>query len=114
MMESVNEFLKNFRERLSSPFFFSLIVSWILLNWRVTVALLWYNSELYPNEGDLIAFIESNTSFLNSLGYPLLGALLYVGLIKNLVSAFVAASSRWGGDWNLRILKKSNIPMSKF
>jgi hypothetical protein len=59
MMENINEFIKNFRKRLSSPFFFSFIVSWVLANWKVTIALLWYNSDLYPKEGDLIKFIES-------------------------------------------------------
>src|SRR5690349_12089557 len=114
MVESINEFIKNFRERLSSPFFFSFIVSWVSFNWKVTVALLWYNSKLYPNEGDLIKFIETNTSNDQSVWLPLLGAVLYTGVIRNLVSAFVAFGSKWGGDLNLNILKGSKVPMSKF
>lgn len=114
MVESINEFLKNFRERLSSPFFFSFIISWVTINWKVTIALLWYNSNLYPREGDLIRFIECNTSDWQSIYFPLLCAALYTGLVKNLVSAFVAFGVKWGGDWNLNISKGSKIPMSKF
>lgn len=114
MMENISEFIKNFRERLASPFFFSFIVAWIFLNWKVTVALLWYNSDLYPKNGDLISYIESNTSNWSSIIFPLLSAILYTGFLKNLVAAFVTWASRWGGNLNLNISKESKVPMSKF
>lgn len=108
------KFIKNFVERLASPFFFSFVFAWIGFNREVTVALLWYNSDLYPLKGDLIDFINSNTDNYKSLFFPFFSAALYVGLFKNLVSAFVTASTKWGGNWNLKITKDSNVPMSKF
>jgi hypothetical protein len=114
MMENVNEFIKNFRERLASPFFFSFLLAWILINWKVTIALLWYSPNFYSSKGELIDYIASNTSNWQSIGLPVISAVLYTGLLRNLISAFVAFTSRWGGNWNLSILKGSRIPMKKF
>lgn len=113
-MEHLSEFVKNLRERLASPFFFSFIVSWILFNWKITVALLWYNPTLYPNEGDLIRFVESNTSNWQSIWFPLIGAFVYTGLFRNLISALVEFTMKWGGDLNLKISKGSKVSMEKF
>lgn len=113
-MESINEFIKNFRERLSSPFFFSFIVSWLFINWKITVALLWYNPDHYPNRGDLINFIQNNTSNWHSIWLPLFGAIVYTGLLRNAASAIVTFSGKWGGKLNLFLSKGSKVPISKF
>lgn len=115
MIENIKDVVKNFRERLASPFFFSFIVTWLLFNWKVTVALLWYNAELFSRKNsDLISFIESKTSNWQSIWIPLISATLYTGLIRNLISAFITWSSRWGSNWNLEIGKNSKVSMEKF
>ncbi|MFZ5999841.1 MAG: hypothetical protein ACOYW3_04980 [Bacteroidota bacterium] len=112
--EGLNDFVKGIKERLSSPFFFSFVLAWIFFNWRITIALLWYNSDLYATKDSLIEFIETNTSNTQSIFLPLLSAILYTGLFRNLVSALVAFTTKWGEDWNLNILKDSKVPMNKF
>lgn len=114
MIESINDVLKNIRERFASPFFFSFVVTWIIFNWKVTIELLWYNPALYPNQGDLIRFIESNTSNWQSIGIPLISALVYTTLGRIGISAITELSGKIGEDLNLSITKKGKVPMEKF
>jgi hypothetical protein len=62
----------------------------------------------------LIGFIDSNTSTWQSVWLPLIGAFVYTGLFRNLISALVEFTVRWGGDLNLKISKGSKVPMDKF
>jgi hypothetical protein len=114
MIESINDVLKNIRERFASPFFFSFIIAWVYYNWKVTVALIWYNPDLYPDEGDLICFIERNTSNQQSFWIPLGYAILYTAFIRIGISAITELSGKLGEDLNLSITKKGKVPMEKF
>ena len=109
--------LKNIKERLASPLFFSFILSWIIFNWEVTVALLWYDPEPKSlGHESLIKYIRDNTNKEFSFIIPICFAIGYTLLnpiIKNLISAFRTWNSKWGGDWNLRILKGSKVPIDK-
>jgi hypothetical protein len=117
-MERIQQAFDNLKERLNNPLVFSFIISWIFLNWKVTVALLWYDS---PNNGNghikLVNFIVENTSILNSIVIPLFYSLLYTlfsPIIKNCIVAFQNWNFTWGNNWNLRILNESNIPIKKY
>lgn len=112
------DFLSNIKERISSPLLFSFLISWIVYNWRVTIALLWYDPSPGVSEHlSLIKFIENETVCWKSVGVPIIFALLYTILspiIKNLTSAFKTWNSKWGEQWNLDILKASNVSMDKY
>lgn len=114
MGDSINEILKNIRERFASPFFFSFLISWIIWNWKVTVALLWYNPELYPKQGDLATYISYHTSLGTSLVWPLVSAILYTTLFRVIISGLTELTTKWSENLNLRISKKSNVPIEKF
>jgi hypothetical protein len=108
-----SELFKSIKERLANPLFFSFIASWIFVNWEVSVALLWYDSKLYPKQGDLISFINNHTSNCKSVGVPILLAVGYtvaMPFIKN----FVNALQTFGGNFYLWLSKESKISMSKF
>jgi hypothetical protein len=108
-----SELFKTIKERLANPLFFSFLVSWIFINWEVTVSLLWYNSELYPKRGDLIKYIDDHTSNGKSVVAPILFAILYtiaMPFIKNGINALQTA----GGNMYLWLSKGSKIPMAKF
>jgi hypothetical protein len=110
--------LSNFRERLSSPLIFSFLLSWLLFNWKVTVALLWYDpAPKSLGHLSLINFIEKETSDLRSITLPICFAVAYTLLspvINNLISAFKTWNSKWGGNWNLDILNGSKVPIDKY
>ena len=75
------EWLKNivtpFSERVKSPFYSSLIVAWLVFNWRIVVALFFYD-ELVNNQ-DKISYIMGLLNEIRiSIIYPLVSAAIYL------------------------------------
>jgi hypothetical protein len=97
---------------------FSFLLSWLVFNWQIVLALLWYNTETIAGEGyTLLEFVRENTNWQNSFWLPLLFAIVYTlaaPVVKNLINAFNAWNSKWGENWNLRISKGAKVPMEKF
>ncbi|OOG19145.1 hypothetical protein BWD42_04125 [Sphingobacterium sp. CZ-UAM] len=74
----MNDILKSINLRLRNPFILSFSISWIFLNWRIVVGLLWYNSTTieklgYKNYYDLINANLDAASFQ----IPLFVAMMY-------------------------------------
>ena len=117
-MEKLSSLLNNIKERLSSPLIFSFIVSWIFINWKISVALLWYDPpKLSMGHLSLIDYISSQTNTYKSFYLPIAFALLYTfcsPLVKNLINAFYTLTSKWGENWNLRISKGGKVPFEKY
>lgn len=107
------------RERFSNPLLFSFASAWLFVNWRVVVALLWYDPGQVHREGfeSVFAFIEVQLNINSTLWWPLGFAGGYVVLfpiIKNLIHAFSSWTQKWGEEWNLRILNGSQISIDKY
>lgn len=117
-MERVKTFVDSIRDRLNNPLIFSFIVSWILFNWKITIALFWDNpTSSAQGHFSLINHIESNSSLWNSLLGPLISAALYTivsPVVKNLITAFQNWNFSWGENWNIHILKRSKVEMEKY
>jgi hypothetical protein len=80
-MDKVNSFLDNIKERLTNPLFFSFLIAWILYNWDVTLALLWYDPpKTDKGHYDLIKYVSGHTSWWLSIWKPLLSAIAYTVL----------------------------------
>jgi hypothetical protein len=112
------DILSSIKERLSSPLFFSFVISWLVINWKITIALFWNDPE-HKSLGhlSLISFIESQTSYWSTIILPFILALAYTfgnPLVKNVISAFRTWTSKWGEAWNLSILKGSKVPIEKY
>jgi hypothetical protein len=118
-MEKLNEILNNIKERFTNPFLFSFICSWLIFNWQIIVALLWYDTTQIEREGypSIYAFIRAKSDIPYSVSYPLFFALGYtfaMPIIKNLILAFNSWSSKWGTEWNFKILKNGKISITKY
>jgi hypothetical protein len=117
-MDKIDQFFQQLKERFSNPLFFSFLLSWVFFNWRVTVALVWYDPPKYSNGYiSLIDFISKSTNSADSFWYPMTFALIYTfagPVVGNIVSAFKSWNSKWGEEWNLKILKGSKIPIDKY
>ncbi|HMJ68169.1 MAG TPA: hypothetical protein VK508_04715 [Cyclobacteriaceae bacterium] len=118
-MDKISDILRNAKDRLSSPLFFSFLLSWIICNWRVTVALLWYDPEQIAKDGSksIFDFIYNNTYPLESFWYPLSMAILYTlfnPLIRIGIKLFYAWINVWTQNRELSILKEGSIPTKKF
>lgn len=117
-MEKLSEILSNLKDRFSSPLIFSFLVSWLVINWKIPIALLWHNSDgIQGVQVDLINYLSGLTDFCHSIVIPLIFALGYTFLgpiIHNGISAFNTWNERWGNSVNLSISKGSKVPFSKY
>lgn len=118
-MEKVNDIFNNLKDRFSNPLIFSFVCSWLVINWRITIALLWYDAKQFENGGKttVFDFISSKINSDDSLWHPLFFALCYtflIPIIKNLIKAFYSWSNKWGDNWNLKILDGGNISINKY
>lgn len=118
-MEKIPKILNNVKERISNPLIFSFICSWLVINWEITVSLLWYDSRQINNEGckSIFAFIQDKLNRNNSLLYPVLFAIGYTFLmpiVKNLIRAFYSWAANWGEKLNLWFSKGGKVAIEKY
>jgi hypothetical protein len=119
MIDKFEEILSNLKERLTSPLISSFIIAWLIFNWRIVIGLFWHESEElnilgYTNYFDLIT---SSIQFDRSIFNPLFFALGYTfvyPILKNLINAFLTWTTRWGDNWNLRLMKNGSIPVDRY
>lgn len=101
MENSLSNIFKDLKGRISSPFFFSFLLSWLVFNWQIIIALLFYkhNEVLLDGYSSYINLIKENSYHGNSFWYPLLAALSYTliyPIIKNGFDAFRTWVKTWG------------------
>ncbi len=118
-MEKINDILNNIKDRLSNPLIFSFVCSWLVINWQITVALIWYDPKQIANEKciSIFDFINDKLNIIDYLVWPLVMALLYtfaMPIIKNGIKAFYSWTSKWGENWNLKILNEGKISIDKY
>jgi hypothetical protein len=118
-MEKITEFFKEFKNRVTNPLFFSFIISWVIINWKVTVGILLYNSKnigllQYKNYYDLILDNCSGQNyFWKPLGYAALYTFLFPPL-RLIIVSFLSLFKKWTNNLNLRIMGNANVPMNRF
>lgn len=111
MEEKIKDIFSNIKDRISNPLIFSYIVSWLLYNWEITVALLWYDKTQFVAEGcrSVFEFIQDrlDTKWYSTI-VPLAFALLYtfgMPYIKELVDFFNKKAVFFGKKWKAEFLK---------
>jgi hypothetical protein len=76
----LKDVFSNVKDRLSNPLIFSFIISWLIYNWEITVALLWYDKFQIQAEGckSIFEFIQNklDNKFWSTI-LPLIVALIY-------------------------------------
>lgn len=118
-MNKFRDFLVQVYDRVSSPLISSFIISWIIVNWRITIGLLFYDMEQLAVDGytsyqDLII---KNSSIYTQLCIPLTAALGYTFVypfIRNVILSFLSWTRGWGSTWQLKASKGSKVPMERF
>jgi len=114
-----NDIYTGIKERLSSPLFISFIISWLIINWEITIALFWYDNEQISKTGspNLYHFISCHFNTWDILYKPLISALIYTFLspiVKNIINLFYAWTSKWGDSWVIKISKGGKVSMEKY
>lgn len=118
-MDKISEVFDSIKERVSNPLIFSFIFSWLIFNWRIPVALFWFDEKQISANGcsSIFEFIEDEWKRNGYFWTPFFLALAYTfgfPIFKNLVSAFQTWIEKWGEDWNLKISKNSKISLEKY
>ena len=118
-MNKIKDVFDNIKDRFTNPLIFSFISSWLIINWPITVSLLWYDTRQIDKTGynSIFEFISHKITFEESLRNPLcfaLGYTLIMPIIKNLIRAFYSWAGKWGENWNLRILDEGKISINKY
>jgi hypothetical protein len=118
-MEKLKDVLDNIRDRFSNPLIFSFLISWLIFNWEITVALLWYDSSQLQSKGfnSIFDFISCKLNKDCSIFFPILFSVFYTGfspIVKNVIRAFYSWTQKWGENWNLKIVKGGNISIDKY
>lgn len=118
-MEKLKDIFNNIKDRFSNPLIFSFICSWLVINWPITIALVWYDSAEIQKTGcsSIFEFISDQLKKEGSFSKPIGFALAYTLLmptIKNLIRALYSWTAKWGDNWNLEISKGVKIPFEKY
>lgn len=118
-MDKISDFSKELRERISSPFFFSFIVAWLIFNWKLWVGLFFYSNAELKVDGynSYIDFVSKNLTGINTIWKPASVALAYTFIFpffRNCIIAFHSWIKAWGNSWSLSLSKTSKISISKY
>ncbi|WDF54160.1 hypothetical protein [Mucilaginibacter sp. KACC 22063] len=118
-MDKVSDLFKELKDRLASPFFGSFIISWLAINWRIVIVLIFYKqSDLkLDHYHSYLEFIKFNSGIWRTLWEPILFALAYTFIypfFKNFILAATAWFKQWGGTWSLKLSKRGVVPTIKY
>jgi hypothetical protein len=116
LRERVEDVIKNAKDRLTNPFFFSFIISWVIWNWEVTIALIWYDIQQIKAAGysNIFDFIRCQTY---SFWLPVICAIGYTVLapfFRNGLSVLHAWVNSKGNDYVFKFTKQSTVPVEMY
>ena len=118
-METIKDFFEDVRNRLTNPFISSFIIAWMVSNWQITIAILYYNDEdnRITNSLSLIDFISQHLFIANMIIYPLLAAVIYTfGFphFRAYIQRFQAGINTTNDDKILNITKEGHMPVTRY
>ncbi len=118
-MDKIKEIWDSLKDRFTNPLIFSFLCAWMFCNWRILVALFWYDSIQIEKEGfeTIYQFINTTLNWTNGFWWPLLVSFIYTFIIpflKVIISAFYTKLSSWSENWNLSIIKNGQISIGKY
>lgn len=113
------EIRRELNERLSSPFFFSFIISWCVFNWKIIIGLLFYDlPELYfDGYNSYIDLIYNNLHISTSICWPVASALLYTfvyPLLRNGIYVFNTYVDQKAENYNIKARKDGSVSINKY
>jgi hypothetical protein len=118
-MDQIKDVWQSLKERFSSPYWGAVIIAWVIFNYDIVIALIWYDKDIWLNSSSatVIIYIQNKLSWDRSLLYPTLSGIFYTLLMpitKNLIQAYIAWSRKWGGNWVFKISDESSVSLGKY
>lgn len=108
-METISNFATSLRDRTRSPFYGAFILAWLITNWRIVVAVFFFEQEDLSGN-NLVDFIEQNyINVWNCLLWPLLyGVIVYIVIIP-----WVDYFAMWYTEWVRQEKKKRKLKVQE-
>lgn len=108
-MESLSNIYSEIKSRLTSPFFGSFIISWLIFNWPIVIVLIFYSQKQLrlEHQTNYIGYIKSQYSWQNCFLWPLISTSIYIlgyPYVKNWISVYIEKRKIQG---EAKILKMS-------
>ena len=118
-MDKIQDFLKELRARFSSPFFSSFVLAWLIINWKIPIALLFYKLPEWQKEehSTYISMIQQSVTSYKGIIAPLIAAVCYTliaPILKNSIRALHAYLDTKGTNWSLTASKSGNISIDRY
>lgn len=118
-MDKLSEFFKELKDRFSNPLFFSFVIGWLAINWKIVTGLFFYSQSQLNQDGYSSYFdlILKTSNWKTTFVFPLAIALVYTFLfpiIRNWIGMFNAWNQKWGTEKTLNISKDGKISVSKY
>lgn len=118
-MERVNDFLKEIKFRITTPFLSSFIISWLIVNWHIVFGVLFYGNQDLIVDGykSKIDLVNQNHSIDKMLWHPLVGVSIYILIfpfLRNGIQILNGWFSSWGTKATLIVMREGVIPMAKY
>lgn len=118
-MLGLREFYNDLKSRVSNPLISSFIISWLIINWRIPIAFIFYNQADLIKDGyrSYFELVTKGYSLFNYLLIPLAFSLVYTfgfPIIRTFISAFNTKIQKWSENWNLKISEGGSIPINKY
>ncbi len=119
LSENITDLYESVKERLTSPLIFSFIVSWLIVNWQITVALLWYDPIQINASGykSIFDFILAKSSWAYWFWWPL-GVALFYSFGMQVISGSIKLYRAWVSvkidHFYYKITKVAVVPKTEF
>jgi len=105
------EAFKPFLQRLSQPIILSFCIAWLIWNWEIVVALIWYDANTIQqlDVKNHTEYIENHKDFMTNYGYPLLIAFAYP-LVLLILNSFFTLVKKYEEKLFFKITDNANVP----
>lgn len=118
-MDSIKDILSSLKERFTSPLVFSFICAWMIINWQVVIALIWFDSLRFQelNHEQIFEFISKRVTYSSGIWIPLKAAVIYTlaaPILRNFIKIFYSWCYKWGEIFNLEIIGEGMISAKKY
>ncbi|MNE06826.1 hypothetical protein D3C80_994260 [compost metagenome] len=118
-MEKIQDFLKSLTERFSNPFIFSFICSWLIVNWRITIGVLFYNAQTLSKVGydSYLTMIRCEATEWNYLWFPVILAAAYTSIfpfVKIGTASLQTLADKFTNQASLYISEGSTVPIDEY
>lgn len=118
-MEKIQDFFKNVNERLRNPFLFSLLISWLIANYKVVIGLCFYSIADVKLDGynSYFDLISQSVTWKTGILYPIIGAIIYtfiIPLLRMIIVLYYTRINQTQEKRALNILKDGYISTEKY